>query len=76
MSVLLFSLFIVIGNKLEEKMLSLFILALRTHFSLPDEWGIVQQYLQSFTKLPRFSFVNMMLDKTTKRGRHFDLVAL
>lgn len=57
----------VIGNKLEEKMLNLFILALRTHFSLPDEWGVVQQYLHSFTKLPRFVVVNMMLDKGTKK---------
>lgn len=57
----------VVDNKLEEKMLTLFILALRAHFSLPDEWGVVQRYLHSFTQLPRFSFVNMMLDKTTKK---------
>lgn len=58
----------VLGNKLDEKMLSLFILALKTHFSLSEEWGVIQRYLLSFTQLPRFSIVNMMLDKDTKKG--------
>lgn len=58
----------VLGNKLEDKMLSNFISALRTHFSLNDEWDVVLGYLQSFTQLPRFSFVVIMLDNESKKG--------
>lgn len=46
-------------------------MALRVHFSLPDEWGVVQRYLHSFTQLPRFNIVSMMLDKMTQKGEVF-----
>lgn len=57
----------VVGNKLEDKMLGSFISALRTHFSLVDEGDLVLSYLHSFTQLPRFSFVVIMLDSASKK---------
>lgn len=57
----------VIGNQLKGKMLTLFIMALRAHFSLPSEWSTVQCYLLSFSRLPTFTHVTSMLDKRAKQ---------
>ncbi|XP_034247800.1 uncharacterized protein LOC117649292 isoform X2 [Thrips palmi] len=56
----------VVGNKLEAKMLSNFISALGTYFTL-DEMDMVLNYLHSFTQLQRFSIVIIMLDNASRK---------
>lgn len=64
-------LFPVIGNKLDDQMLSSILQCLSSQFDLSKEQALVQEYLSALTHLERFSVIKSFMPQQDKKSKFF-----
>lgn len=68
-----FCIFTVIGNKLEEKMMTSILRCLKLKFDLRNEKGLVRDYLIALTNCERFNLIVTFLSSKDSNGLYLHL---
>lgn len=58
-----------IGNKLDDQMLSSIVQCLNSQFDLSKEQALVQEYLSALTHLERFNVIKSFMPQQDKKGK-------